>query len=150
MQEYVAGFAFSKGNREGIGQGTRVLMVKKNRPEWQAGLLNAIGGHIEPGESPYQAMVREFLEEVGMLQLRWTHYVTLTGEGFRVYFYYAYMNIDTYHSDTDEQIVNVLTGDMLWGTGEEALPNIPWLIAMARSMKRGERAKSFQVSEVYV
>jgi 8-oxo-dGTP diphosphatase len=40
-----------------------VLLVQKNRPSWQRGLLNGVGGALEIGESPLEAMVREFREE---------------------------------------------------------------------------------------
>mgnify|MGYP002715664186 CR=1 FL=1 len=41
---FVAGFAFS-------ADGGKVALVRKNRPRWQRGRLNAIGGSIEAGES---------------------------------------------------------------------------------------------------
>jgi hypothetical protein len=53
---YVLGFVFSEDS-------SRVLLVWKNRPAWQAGKLNGIGGKIEAGETPLQAMQREFREE---------------------------------------------------------------------------------------
>jgi hypothetical protein len=37
--EYVVGFAFDTDGR--------VALIRKNRPEWQAGRLNGIGGHVE-------------------------------------------------------------------------------------------------------
>ncbi len=45
---------------------THVLLLRKARPAWQAGKLNGIVGHIEPGELPIDAMVREFAEEAGV------------------------------------------------------------------------------------
>ncbi len=46
-----------------------------------AGKYNGLGGHIEPGESPYQAAVREVQEEAGLvvdaLTLRAVVHVTL-------------------------------------------------------------------------
>lgn len=53
---YVLGLLFSE-------DASRVLLVWKNRPAWQNGKLNGIGGKIEPGETPLQAMDREFVEE---------------------------------------------------------------------------------------
>lgn len=63
----------------------RVALVEKNRPEWQKGRMNGIGGHIEEGEAPWDAMVREFWEETGCRteQLRWKNFVTLSGEDFK-------------------------------------------------------------------
>jgi 8-oxo-dGTP pyrophosphatase MutT (NUDIX family) len=53
---YVVGFLFSEDE-------SRVLLVWKNRPAWQDGKLNGVGGKIEAGETPLQAMEREFKEE---------------------------------------------------------------------------------------
>ena len=41
----------------------QVLLVHKNRPAWQKGLINGVGGKIEPGETPLDCMVRECQEE---------------------------------------------------------------------------------------
>lgn len=59
MQEYVLGFAFSTS-------GLSVALVMKDRPEWMKGKFNGIGGKIDPGEEPSDAMEREFFEETGV------------------------------------------------------------------------------------
>jgi 8-oxo-dGTP pyrophosphatase MutT (NUDIX family) len=56
---YVLGFAFTP-SRKGV------ILIKKRRPNWQAGKLNGPGGKIEAGETPEQAMIREFKEETGI------------------------------------------------------------------------------------
>lgn len=56
MQEYTCGFVFDQYYK-------RVLLIQKQRPEWQKGKLNGIGGKIEFGETPLQAMLREWYEE---------------------------------------------------------------------------------------
>lgn len=43
-----------------------VLLVLKDKPEWQAGRLNLCGGKIEPGETPIEAAERELKEESGL------------------------------------------------------------------------------------
>jgi 8-oxo-dGTP diphosphatase len=60
MKKYVVGFMFSTDLQF-------VALIRKNRPEWQAGKLNGIGGKIEEDESPRDAMIREFYEETGVL-----------------------------------------------------------------------------------
>lgn len=80
MVEYVIGVAFDT-------VGAAVVVLKK-RPVWQRGLLNFPGGKIEPGETPQQAIEREYLEEVGMRipADSWEHFATMQEEGrFRVY-----------------------------------------------------------------
>jgi 8-oxo-dGTP diphosphatase len=58
---YVLGIQFS-------ASGGSVVLIKKRRPDWQAGYFNAVGGHIEPGETPEAALRREFEEETGVNQ----------------------------------------------------------------------------------
>lgn len=45
------------------------LLVLKDRPAWQRGRLNLVGGKVEPGETPLQAAVRELNEESGLTPL---------------------------------------------------------------------------------
>lgn len=71
-KRYVVGFMFDNSMKS-------VLLIQKNRPDWQAGKLNGIGGHIEPGEYPIDAMVREFREETDVKTevSTWAHVLTL-------------------------------------------------------------------------
>ena len=61
---YVVGFLFNPDM-------TEVVLIKKNRPDWQKGLLNGVGGKIESGEDPITAMIREFKEETGVEIYNW-------------------------------------------------------------------------------
>jgi 8-oxo-dGTP pyrophosphatase MutT (NUDIX family) len=63
MQEYVVINASPLGVKD---NGDAKLLVLKNRPEWQAGRLNLIGGKVEPGETHEDAARRELLEETGL------------------------------------------------------------------------------------
>jgi 8-oxo-dGTP diphosphatase len=58
FQSYVVGFIFNK-------ERTRVALIRKDRPDFQAGKLNGIGGKIEKGEEADHCMVREAIEETG-------------------------------------------------------------------------------------
>ena len=37
-----------------------ILMIRKNRPDWQAGKLNLPGGHIEEDEAPLHLLVADY------------------------------------------------------------------------------------------
>jgi len=57
----------------------RILLILKNRPEFMKGLYNAIGGHIEDGETPLDALVREFKEETSIITFhsQWRKFSTV-------------------------------------------------------------------------
>lgn len=55
---------------------TRWLMCRRRKPPFQ-GLLNLVGGKIEPGESSGQAAARELFEETGLSGLNLTHVMDL-------------------------------------------------------------------------
>ena len=66
-----------------LTRGEEVLMLHRNRPP-NRGKWNGVGGHIEPGESPRQACLREVHEETGF-QLKQARFAGLiTWRGFEV------------------------------------------------------------------
>ena len=61
--EYVLGFMFS-------ADGQDVALIRKDHPEWQAGLYNGIGGKRKKNESYSAAMEREFFEATGINSIK--------------------------------------------------------------------------------
>jgi len=128
MKRYVVGFMI---NREA----QLVLMIRKNRPEFQKGKWNGIGGKIEPGETPLTAMVREFEEESGVRTTpeRWQHTLTMTGHDFTVYYFRYFVDENDYYdykSVTDE-LVSVKGLEDIFDR-EQPLPtlnNTRWIVA---------------------
>lgn len=59
MKRYTVGIYFDK-------ELTKIALILKNRPAWQNGLYNFIGGTIEDGENGLECIVREFEEECGV------------------------------------------------------------------------------------
>src|ERR1700733_11050740 len=99
-QEYATGFLFNT-NR------TKVVLLEKIKPMWQRGRLNGVGGKVEPGESALVAMRREFLEEADLEVLDWRQFITLSGPGFAVNFFYAFetdARLTVIRSVTEEQV----------------------------------------------
>lgn len=124
MTKYVAGFMF---------QHEKVGLVIKNRPHWQKGKMNAIGGHIEENESPVEAMRREFVEETGYPdEVEWVPFVVLSGEKFEVHFFYTWGDLEKLQTTTDEEIIVVDTCKV---NSVNSIANLEWLIPMAKSMR---------------
>jgi len=66
-----------------LTRGEQVLMLERRRPPNQ-GLWNGVGGHIEPGETPLQACLREVREETGFVLPTARYAGLLTWEGFEI------------------------------------------------------------------
>ena len=122
MKHYVIGFAFSEDLSE-------VVLISKNRPAWQAGLYNGVGGHIEPGEYCIEAMIREFQEETSVSTdaRDWSHICAL---------YFPKATLDVFairqsnvftmaKTNTDEFIVRTAVTNI-----QSAVSNVPQLIQL--------------------
>ena len=99
MISYVVGLVFDASN-------TKVLLVRKNRPNWQVGKLNGIGGKVEEGETPYEAVVRECEEECGLLLYNWLLVDRFTdNDSYEVFFFTIQAeNIHKAYTKTDEVV----------------------------------------------
>mgnify|MGYP001444189370 CR=1 FL=1 len=138
MIKYVAGFLISNCKKY-------VVLIQKAKPAWQEGRLNAVGGKIEPGETPSQAMEREFLEEtaVHIPETSWNKFAHLKGTQWECDFYYAFGNVfscETQFLPGDEHIehikvINTASAKLL--TEEEAISNVPWLLGLALNNDAG-------------
>jgi 8-oxo-dGTP diphosphatase len=115
--KFVLGYLF-----DGSGN---VALIEKNRPDWQKGKLNGVGGQIEKGEKPLRAMIREFKEEAGPV-INWRQFCMLKGDGYRLYCFTSRDKAEI-STKTDEKVgwypVNNLPANVL--------ANSRWLIPMA-------------------
>ena len=55
-QKYTVAFIFNKDL-------SKVLLIHKQKPDWQKGFINGVGGKYEEGETPGQCVARETKEE---------------------------------------------------------------------------------------
>lgn len=124
---YVAGFMFSASYG-------RVALIRKNKPTWQAGKLNGIGGKIEPHDlSAKHAMCREFQEETGtwVNGCEWQPFCQMGDGGeWSVDFFAAVGNVDELRSMEAEQ-VEIIDVASINPTRADMIENLPWLIALA-------------------
>lgn len=120
-QNYVLGFLFKHDLSE-------VVLIKKNRPDWQKGFLNGVGGKINDGESSSAAMTREFFEETGCILYDWEFVGEMSGTDWNVHvFKRATLTLHGVNAATDEEIV-IVKLDEIHSRRSELVSNIPWLI----------------------
>lgn len=119
--KYVVGFLFSPDYK-------KVVLINKNRPEFQRGLYNGVGGRIEENETPGDAMSREFMEETGVLINDWKEYAILDGDCIVYVFSASSEKYDEVKTQTDERIEIIYTFEV---STLKIMPNLRWLIPMA-------------------
>lgn len=124
---YVVGFMFDR-ERE------YVALVTKIKPEWQRGSLNGIGGKIEPGETPLEAMNREFEEETGLGNTtdEWRPLVHAYRQGVNAYevFYFSAYTDRVFGVETMEaEVISVKPISEL--SADKIIYNLNWLIPLA-------------------
>lgn len=121
-KEYVLGFCF-------MHHDTEVVLICKNKPEWQRGQWNGIGGKIEAGENPMEAMIREWQEETDSYIVDWHRYVTMIFYGAVVHVFKSHVDRLYVRSATDEPVTTFTLRAAL--DSNLTIPNLKWLIPMA-------------------
>lgn len=128
--QYVVGILYENDPRE--KPSPHVILMEKMRPEWQKGKLNGVGGKIENGEDPQEAMAREWEEEVDTPHdIEWDLFCALNDHqgGAMVFFFRSQMpeeaEIFDFSAAEDEPLIsvsidNIWRGDVIW--------NIPWVV----------------------
>lgn len=88
MIHYSAGLLFDNEKEH-------VALIHKNRgPDINIGKWTAIGGKEEADEGMYQCQLREFHEETGLRVVDWDDFLQVTGKGYIVFFYKAFVPLD--------------------------------------------------------
>jgi 8-oxo-dGTP diphosphatase len=148
VKSYVVGFMMNS-------EMTQVVLIRKNRPAAQVGKLNGVGGKVEQGETPLEAMTREFREETGMETSGWKLFsiynggdMGVPGSLFEIYFYWLTGDISQARTVTDEE-VHIVDIDSL-ATRLDKMSNLAWLVQMALGLIRHDReTRYFDIQERY-
>jgi 8-oxo-dGTP diphosphatase len=117
--DYCLTFAFSDDNKE-------VALIKKNRPHWQSGKFNGIGGKVEFGEIPLEAMAREFYEETGVSEFGFQKFATIDFSNAIIHCYKININLKLLNSITDEEVYIFPVNDL----PKNLVDDVAWMIPM--------------------
>jgi 8-oxo-dGTP pyrophosphatase MutT (NUDIX family) len=130
---YVAGFMFEGDTSK--GEDEKIILIRKNKPAWQAGLCNAVGGKVENYETPVMAMQREFKEETDVLNSEWQLFASLSCKnGDKVDFFYvtSASGVGDVEPMTEENLVIVPLREL---SDLALVPNLHWLVRMALEVR---------------
>ena len=124
MKTHTLGFIFNSNF-------SKVLLVEKQRPDWQKGKLNGIGGKIESGEESLDCIVREVWEETGLKTKKedWIYLGKMESSGWLVDIYTS-----LHHGELGD--ASTITDEKIdWfdpkNLPEKVLTNIHWLVPLA-------------------
>lgn len=113
-----------------------VILIEKTKPDWQRGKLNGVGGKIEDGETPVEAMVREFEEEAGLKTWpeNWRHVATIK-ENLASVMVFTCISGDygRVKPMTEESIVGL---DPFYVPRRNIVPNLRWIVPMCEWVLR--------------
>lgn len=128
MMKYVNGLLFSPDC-------TQVALIQKNKPAWQAGKWNGVGGKLEDNETWAQCMSREFEEETGVHipEGDWEHTVTLFNDEFECRFFRAFSDKIFETRTVETEHVSLWDLDRLQDC--PMIENLAWLIPFQLDMR---------------
>jgi 8-oxo-dGTP diphosphatase len=127
MIKYVLGFLFDEQRRA-------VALTVKNHPEWQAGKLNGIGGHVGDEEDFTVAMHRECKEELNV-EADWEIFARMTAPAWTCWCFRAFLAVGDFNNtnrvnDAGERIVLVPVHAVIEHP-RDFISNLSWLIPLA-------------------
>jgi 8-oxo-dGTP diphosphatase len=121
IREYVLALLFTPNGRE-------VVLVRKIRPAWQAGRVNALGGKLHDGEGVLDAARREVREEAGVDVDGWEEFLTWHDPEYRLRAVRAFDARATAAHTAEDQEVILAGVDALPGN---VIDNLRWMIPLA-------------------
>ena len=121
MIKYSLGFLFSEDRK-------KVVLIRKTKPDWQAGFMNGVGGKVEWGETYKCAMVREFEEETGVMFTDWKSGCFMDGNGvYEAEVFYAFGDVTQCKTIEEEEVVICDVSDL---QSLHVIENLKWMIPM--------------------
>lgn len=135
IQKYTLGFLFNK-------ELTKVLLIHKQRPAWQKGMINGLGGKFENHESALECIAREVQEETNISTnpKSWIKYAELHSSKFAVDV------MATIYSGPEADATNNEDQPVEWfdikDLPKNVMTNLTWLIPLALEKLKEKELKS--------
>jgi 8-oxo-dGTP diphosphatase len=110
----------------------QVLLILKNRPEWQKGKYNFPGGHVEEDETMVECVVREFKEECNLNSNKedWRFIGFLNNDTNYQCSIYTAFNLGEVQTNEDQEV----KWFDLENLPENIITNLTWLIPFAKNV----------------
>jgi 8-oxo-dGTP diphosphatase len=121
VYDYVLALLFTADGRE-------VVLVRKSRPPWQAGRVNALGGKLHDGESLVDAARREVREEAGVEVERWEEFLVWHDPEYRLRAVRAFDDVARLARTAEDQDVFLVN---VSGLPLNVIDNLRWIIPLA-------------------
>ena len=119
--DYVLALLFTADERE-------VVLVRKTRPAWQTGRINALGGKIRDGEELLHAAQREVREEAGVDVHGWEEFLVWHDPEYRLRAVRAFDDAARQARTAEDQEVFLARVDAL---PPNVIDNLRWIIPLA-------------------
>jgi 8-oxo-dGTP diphosphatase len=119
-RSYVLALLFTANRRQ-------VVLMRRTRPVWQAGRVNALGGRIKEGEEPSDAARREVREECGVNVAEWTEVLVWEDAEYRMHVLSAASELASGARTMEDQEVFLADVDAL---PANVIDNLRWLVPL--------------------
>ena len=127
---------------------SKILLVHKEKPEWQKGKINAVGGKFENGETGLDCIVREVREETSLNTdaHMWSHIGTLYQDfGDMEVFGCIYKGEESDAQKNDHEDIEWFSVDNI---PTNIMENLRWIIPLTLDKIKNDSFKTFSVSYV--
>lgn len=128
MFKATVGFFFSEDEKQ-------IVLIRKNRPQWQKDCLNGIGGKIEGEETPLECMKREFLEETSLSVEDWIEVGKITAKDAEINIFTCKGDVSQCKTVTDEEVLIVEVANL---SNYKLISNLPTIIPACLSKFKTE------------